>query len=169
MNLKTERLEIREYKDCDFEDYFAYIDDENLKEMLGLEWLETREDVLDNFNWLRENRIFLAIINKELGKTIGHICLHPVSEEIKGMDAFTNENGYSLSYAISSKYRHEGYMTEALETIIKYLFRSNIVQYIEASVLTNNHFSIGLLKKLGFKYCITIGEDEIVDYYILKN
>ena len=36
MDLRTERLILREFQDADFEDYLAYILDDDLREMLGL-------------------------------------------------------------------------------------------------------------------------------------
>ncbi len=77
MNLETNRLFIRPHTADDFEDYFGYIMEPELQYMLGLNDVHDRASAQETFQWLMENSIFLALVNKETGKTIGHISLQP--------------------------------------------------------------------------------------------
>lgn len=86
-------------------------------------------------------------------------------------------NAYSLSYYLDPHYYRNGYMFEALNAIIKFLFTQNI-DVISARVFKENIASARLLEKLGFQYegCLRMGvmgyqnivHDDML-YSLLKN
>ena len=55
-----------------------------------------------------------------------------------------------LSYYLAQAHAGKGYMTEALEAVLAYLFRERKPDVISARALSVNAASIGLLEKLGF-------------------
>lgn len=71
MELKTGRLILREFRSSDFEDYLAYILDGHLREMLGLRNVFGRPSALENFNWLMENRKFIAVCKRKTTEQSG--------------------------------------------------------------------------------------------------
>lgn len=151
MYFETERLIVRDYCPDDFKDYYEYIMDPELQYMLGLEGVTDEQSAFQTFNWLRTNRIFLALEEKRSKKVIGHICLHPPYSPVADDPAFKGKTGYSLSFAISFSQRRKGYMEEALKQLIHDLFQLSIVDYFDCEYTANNTPSCNLQKKLGFQ------------------
>lgn len=77
------------------------------------------------------------------------------TNELIGMANFTNfERGpfqcCRLGYKIGERFQGHGYMSEALECAIKYLFSELSFHRIEANYITSNKRSGAVLKRLGF-------------------
>ncbi len=82
------------------------------------------------------------IILRENNHIIGNIML-------KGEP---NENGeVIIGYAIKRIYRCNGYMTEALESMIQWCFQNNRVKSVVADTLKENISSQKVLEKIGMK------------------
>lgn len=152
MNLETNRLAIRPYLSTDFDDYFDYIMEPELQDMLGLSDINNRESANETFHWLLDNREFLAIISKETGKAIGHICIHPPYERLLKESDFKDKTGCSLSFAIAKSVRRKGYMEEALRILIDELFMRRKADFIDCEYTSFNQASHALQEKLGFSY-----------------
>ena len=152
MNIETKRLSIRPYATSDFDEYFAYIMDPELQYMLGLNNVSDRDSALETFQWLLDNREFLAIVDNESGKAIGHICIHPPIEPLSKDLTFDGELGCSLSFAISKTMRRKGYMEEALSSLIDELFNGRGLDFIDCEYTSFNTASHYLQNKLGFEF-----------------
>ena len=76
--LETKRLILRSHIPTDFEDYFAYIMDRELQNMLGLRGVDDRASAQETFQWLLENGEFIALIGRDSDRVIGHICVQPL-------------------------------------------------------------------------------------------
>lgn len=150
--INTARLVLRPYTIDDFEDYFEYIMDRDLQRMLGLEGVDDRDCALVNFQWLLDNRTFLALVHRNNRKAIGHICVHPPYEKMVEDPKFSGKKGASLSFAIAKSERRKGLMLEALDALIAWLFREEDLDYIDCEYSTFNTASVALQKKLGFRY-----------------
>jgi [ribosomal protein S5]-alanine N-acetyltransferase len=74
-------------------------------------------------------------------------------------------NNIDIGYGIIKEERRNGYTGEAVETIIKWVFSTEIVDEITANCLIDNTGSINILKKNNFKQ-IKIENDSI--YWSLK-
>lgn len=151
MKLTTDRLVIRLFEADDFTDYFAYIMEPYLQEMLGLHDVMDQASALQTFHWLMENRRFLALVHKADQKVIGHICLHPMLDSLEEDPQFAGKKGVSFSFAISRDYRRQGLMEEALRAVIEQLFQED-VDYIDCEHVAENVASGALQKKLGFRF-----------------
>ena len=152
MYLETGRLAIRPYIESDFDDYFDYIMEPELQYMLGLHDINSRKSAYEAFQWLMENREFYAVIIKETGKVIGHICIHPQHMQISKEADFKDKTGYSLSFAMAKPYRRKGFMEEALRALIDELFMHRNANFIDCEYATFNKASHALQEKLGFSY-----------------
>jgi len=56
-----------------------------------------------------------------------------------------------LGYSLDGEYINKGYMTEALEAGISYVFSELRLHRIEANVMPRNGASLKVLEKLGFQ------------------
>lgn len=151
-DLETKRLCLQEFRSADFDDYFAYIMDPHLQEMLGLNNVFDRPSALENFNWLMENRQFIAMCKKENGKVIGHICVHPPLKSVAKAQPYCSMQGASLSYALAAGEQRKGYMYEALSALCGYLRNNAQIDYLDGEYLSSNFPSRRLLEKLGFQH-----------------
>lgn len=149
--METERLILRPYCEADFEDYFAYSMEPELQKMMG-EDIHSRSEAEETFSWMMKNREFLAIVPKNLGRPIGHLCIHPVLESLLDDPHFKNLTGCSLSFAIAAPYRRMGYASEALTAWISEQFSSGKLDYIDCEHAPFNLASGALQKKLGFRF-----------------
>ena len=170
MNIKTDRLIIRDYTEDDFDDYYHYIMDKELQKMLGVEYINDINSAYENFTWLMENREFLAIELKETNKVIGHIAIHPPYEALNSFEEYKNKRGASLSFALNTNNHRKGYMTESLNSVIYFLFNERKLEYLDCEYEDFNLASMELQKKLGFQYIFKEIFDDFTLYInILKN
>ena len=161
MELETSRLILRPYTPEDFEDYFAYIMDRGLQYMLGLEGVDDRDCALANFQWLLDNREFIALVKKSSGKAIGHICVHPPYEGITAEGRFSEKKGASLSFAIATEAQRRGFMLEALQALTARMFQEGGYDYLDCEYTPFNTASAALQRKLGFQYWGRTRFDEV--------
>lgn len=152
MNLETNRLVLREFRHTDFDDYFAYIMDAHLRQMLGLGNVFDKPSALENFNWLMENRKFIAVCRKSDGRVIGHICMHPPLEAVAAAQPYCSMQGASLSYALAVWEQRKGYIYEALSALCGHLRDDEQIDYLDGEYLSSNLPSRYLLEKLGFQH-----------------
>lgn len=171
MYIETERLIVRPHTPADFEDYFGYIMDGELQRMLGLNGVEDRESARETFQWLLDKWLldkweFLAVVNRETGRVIGHICVQPPYEKLADDPAFRGKRGKSLSFAMAAPERRKGLMAEALGALIEKLFRDGTVDFLDCEYPTFNIASRELQKKLGFRYW---GAERLGDVELIIN
>lgn len=97
------------------------------------------------------------VILKSENRIIGHIML-------KG---YPNEQGeVNIGYYMQERYREKGYMSEAINKLIRWIFSNSYVKYIVADTLKTNTTSQNLLKKIGMKL---YKEDDECFWWRLKN
>ena len=56
----------------------------------------------------------------------------------------------NLDYWLGQEFARQGYMSEALEGVLEYLFRRRKLRLVSARVFTQNIASLTLLERLGF-------------------
>ena len=153
----------------DVEDYFEYIMDPDLQQMLGLNGVEDRKSAKETFQWLLDNVEFIAVVSKDSEKVIGHICIHPPIDKVADDGTFAGKRGASITFAIAKQEQRKGLMLEALQCLTAQMFREG-VDYIDCEYTPNNAASRGLQEKLGFQYWGTKQfEDEEVIINIRQN
>lgn len=151
MYVETERLILRPHTPADFEDYFEDIMEPELQRMLGLNGVEDRESVQETFQWLLENGEFLALVGRDRGRVIGHICVQQPVEQVAQSPEHQGKKGASLSFAIAKWERRKGLMAEALSALIGQMFRDGTVDYLDCEYPLFNTASRALQEKLGFQ------------------
>lgn len=139
MRTETERLIIDEIKAGDKEDYFHNIShDRRVLETFICRYAETLDE-FDFSYYLNRNDLF-AIRLKETGRLIGIILY------------FDNDGtSCEIGYGIGSGYWNNGYVTEATEAFLKYLFDEKGLKKISASFFTGNEASKRVMEKCGMK------------------
>lgn len=145
MRLIGDRIIIRDLSLIDLDDFYEYGKSPNVGPNAG--WkpfpnIDVAKKVLSG-NILNKNVYAIALKNTH--KLIGTIsiytnCLRPYK--------YANSIGFSLN----ENYWHQGYMSEAVNLIIKYLFTKTKCEIIEVGHYVDNYRSKGVIEKCGFIY-----------------
>ena len=143
-NLKTKRLTLRELYFDDVEVILKLRSSQEINKFVATKRMRNFEEAEEfitvcNHLYKEKKRIFWAIQFKE--KVIGTIVLHNISLEDKYA-----EIGYKLDLTHFKK----GFMSEAMEKVLKFGFDKMKLKTIEAFTHKNNLPSIALLKKHNF-------------------
>jgi RimJ/RimL family protein N-acetyltransferase len=148
IELHTERLLLRSITVEDAQALLRYKSDTVANQFQG--WIPNNiEDVYDFI----KNRISseinkaetwyqLAIVCKKENKLIGDIGIHFMDKESKQVE---------IGFTLDKNWQGKGYATEALKTVIEYLFQNLNKHRIIASVDPRNINSMRLLERLGFR------------------
>ncbi|MDY6065485.1 MAG: GNAT family N-acetyltransferase [Finegoldia sp.] len=96
------------------------------------------------------------------------ICLKDTDEAIGNISAEIDENigEARIGYVLSDKYRSQGYMTEALGTVIDFFFNEVNINRIEARHSIKNPASGEVMKKCGLTYEGTLRQKDKSNYGI---
>ena len=142
--LETERLYLRNVMPNDVDVMFDYRNNEicsryqrgQTKTYEGIEDLVQRrkDDKIST-----ESPFMLAVALKDTNEMIGEIVVMP------------NENTFSLGYTFSYKHHRQGYAFEALTILVNHLHEKFEGWEFISFTDPNNHASMGLLTKLGYK------------------
>jgi Acetyltransferases, including N-acetylases of ribosomal proteins len=136
---------------------------EQRKEWLINMHMKSNKEFLENVPSVGEQWLTLGIILKKTNEFIGWCCTGPCDELPKP--------NREIGYAISKYHRNKGYMTQAVQGLIKYLFENTNITTLNAIALTNNESSNKVIQKCGFKYIdnVKIGEREFYHYKHSEN
>lgn len=140
--LKTERLILRSVNHDDIKDLYEiwktdFVQKYNVMKVVPFsEYQEAMEKELSLDN--------LCIVLKETDTVIGHVTLSDDSIRYR-------VNSIMISYWLKQEHSHQGYMSEALVTLLDYLFYTKKYDLVTARVFSDNKASLSLLLKLGFQ------------------
>ena len=153
MDIETQRLILRRFKDSDLNDFFEYTSESDVMEISGIKEAKTLGEAKELLDEWKHKGMSLAIELKESGKVIGHISIKEDSEA--GLDDVKE-----LGFGLNCNFHRKGYMSEAVKGVLGYLF-NNGVNKVYACCYQNNAPSKGLIEKSGFEF-------EQVGIYISK-
>ncbi len=85
----------------------------------------------------------LALVQKDGGVVVGRVGIE--SDRLR-----FRVKSFSLDYYLGEAWARQGYMTEALERVLDYLFAQRGAELVSARAFTENAASLGILEKLGF-------------------
>lgn len=142
MILTTDRLVIRYMEEGDLIPYDILANTKFVRKTLCM-WYSTKEESQTYLRQMIEKKQDLAIVLRNSGTFIGKIHLDRDSLRF-GVDSL------ELAYWVGQPFARQGYMTEALTAVIRWLFQEKGYQIITVRVLAPNMASRGLLTKLGF-------------------
>ena len=148
IELKTERLLLRPFRQSDLDDFFEYASVDGVGQMAG--WVphknkEESQKILDLF--INEKKTF-AVVNN--GKVIGSIGIEKYNE--KQYPEFDEKKARELGYVLSKEYWGSGLMPEAAKEVIRYLFDDVGLDLLFCSHFIENNQSKRVIEKLGFTY-----------------
>ncbi len=155
MKLNTARLQIRPIGLEDKDALFSYRSDPETNQYLSQQpgslddieaFIKKSARTIDlPGSWFQ-----LAIIEKESNQLIGDVGIH-------FLVSATENKQIELGYTLNKEFQRRGYATEALTSIIDYVFYSLKKHRITASIDPGNTASINLVERLGFRkeaHCI---------------
>ena len=147
IKLISERLILRSVQFSDAEEIFAYRSDKLTNKFQG--WIpESIEEVKSFINEkickdvnIPDTWHQLAIVEKESQKIIGDFGIH-----------FIDEDGYhaEIGFTLNKNFQGKGFASEAVKTVLNYLFNELNKHRITGSVDPENVSSIKLLFGVGF-------------------
>lgn len=158
--LETDRLRIREITVEDVPILYSLYDKEIIKYMPPLfekmeDEIEYTRKYIDNVYGLYHYGIWIIEL-KNSGEIIGRVGV-----EYKEIDM--SDYTHELGYMIGTKYQNNGYAKEAVEAVLSYMREYYEIEDIFVEVSANNYKSIGLAKKMGFKF----NEKRVNDKYLV--
>ncbi|MCT4698064.1 GNAT family N-acetyltransferase [Tenacibaculum haliotis] len=153
--LSTERLTLRQLSFNDKRTIFKLRSNKEVNKLIVRDTPKNLNDAdsfiqtcLDEFE--KGNRIFWAIQHQENNQIIGTIVYHNINAE----------NNYAeIGYELNPDFHNEGFMSEAMATVLEYGKSVLKLQTIEAFTHQNNTASITLLKKHQF----ILDDDDLFD------
>lgn len=155
--IKTQRLTLRPFKEDDLEDFFEYAKVDGVGEMAGWSHHETIEDSKEILNiFLREKKTFAIEHN---GKVIGSVGIENYNEEAH--IELTQNMGREIGFVLSKDYWGQGFMPEAVNGVIEYLFNQVKLDFIICCHSTHNNQSKRVQEKCGFTVYKTTDEKQI--------
>lgn len=144
--LETERLVVRLVAESDLPALLEVNSSEEVTAMLPYATWHSRDDAEA---WLRRMQgiqatgkaLQLVVVSKSIGAAIG-TCL---------LFQYEPDNGYAeLGYVLGRRHWGQGYMQEALRSLISHAFQTMHLRRLEAHVIAQNRASARLLERLGF-------------------
>lgn len=148
MELRTERLILREFVPDDWRAVYAYQND--LRYLEFYEWEHRAEQDAKAFVQMftdqqrdaPRTKFQLAIVLAETNKLIGNVGLRKRSLKTYQAD---------MGYEIDPKMWGNGYATEAAEAILRFGFAELALHRIWAEAIAANENSVHVLEKLGMR------------------
>lgn len=143
--VETERLLLRHFIKNDAKALHELFSDGEAMRMVGMYPPLTQFDETEAriHSWVNSEKHF-AIVLRESGEQLGYIAINPDSEEGR-------EDTRELGFALISKYRGKGYMSEAINAVLKELAKHKIV-YVWACCFKENAASERLIRSMGFEF-----------------
>lgn len=148
--LETERLCIRDHKWEDIETHHKLLSDEEvmyyLQDIKTTSWTSSRENLMkamEEENRSRREHYFFRIEDKITHEHIGEIGYTITDFTLLG--ACVN-----LGYFSYKKYWNKGYMTEAVNEVLRFAFEENHVYRVATGCLKENKASERVMQKCGF-------------------
>lgn len=150
IQIETERLLLRSFKNADLDDLYEYASVEGVGEMAGWKHHESKEETKSVLNsFIRQDKTF-AIILKENHKVIGSLGIEEYGRE-DTLTEFTDYQGREIGYVLSKTYWGKGFMPEAVKSVIDYMFYNKNLDFLLCGYYTFNHQSKRVQEKCGFK------------------
>ncbi len=159
--IETKRLILRKLEISDLEQvYNNWCSDPKVSKYVTWDMHKNIEQTKEYINFKlglyeKDYRFDWVVVIKETNEVIG---------EIDAVKQSLNYNLVELGYCYGSKYWNNGYATEALSAVIKYLKEVALVEKVTACHISTNPASGRVMQKAGMKYDATLKE-----YVVDKN
>ncbi len=91
-----------------------------------------------------EDRQRFLICENVSGDMVGYVGLNDIRRGVM--------QSCNAGYWIAERFTRKGYMTEGLRLAVRHAFRTLALHRVEAGIQPHNTASVGVVKKLGFRY-----------------
>ena len=118
--------------------------------------MNVRKTALDDLLALRGSRVLLVPAKGSVAEDCERLEIRRVADEsiIGSIEisriARGNFQSAYLGYRIDARHRGQGYMSEALQLVLRHAFRTLGLHRVEANVEPGNEASIALVRRAGF-------------------
>ena len=146
--LITKRLVLRPWKQDDLDDFFEYASVDGVGQMAGWKPHENKQEtqkILDSF--IEHKKTFAL---EYQGKVIGSLGIELYNEE--RFPEFADLKCREIGYVLSKAYWGNGFMPEAVNEVLRYLFEDAGLDVIFCGHFLSNHQSARVQKKCGFRH-----------------
>jgi len=150
--LETDRLILRELALDDADIIFPHFANKEVARYIDFKPAESIKDVTDIINWgtnlfNKKTGTLWGIFRKE-----GSSFLGQVNYVVRPDDNFIGSvHRAEIGYELTPPHWGKGYISEAIFSVIEYIFSSTKLNRIEAKIHTENNRSISVLIRLGFR------------------
>ena len=145
----TERLILRPFIQTDLDDFYEYASVEGVGEMAGWKHHENKEKSQEILNTFIEQDKVFAIVEKASGKVIGSLGVEEYGLE-GALTEFSNYYGRELGFVLSKQHWGKGYMPEAVNAVVNYLFNELDLDFLTCGYYNFNTQSKRVQEKCGF-------------------
>lgn len=149
IQIETERLLLRPWRESDLEDFYEYASVPGVGEMAGWPHHESLEDSRRILQMFQEEKKVFALERKENGKVIGSLGLEECDRTEVDMGAL---QGREVGYVLSKDYWGQGLMPEAVRAVIRYCFATLNYDFLLCGHFEKNGQSRRVVEKCGFSY-----------------
>ena len=150
MIYETNRLIVREWEDKDYLDLYEYASDENVTKFLSFPTYVSPNTAIERISKLREEykqgivATDYCIELKENKKVIGSIGIVGYKEK--------DEGEIEIGYILNPKFQGNGYMTESLLGMFKYIKNKQLAKRIVLKHDVDNFKSGNVMKRAGMTF-----------------
>ena len=150
LQIETERLLLRPFKQEDLADFYEYASVDGVGEMAGWRHHQNEEESKNILNRFIENDKLFAIVLKNNNKVIGSLEIKKYGMEDE-LTEFYEYKGRELGYVLSKAYWGNGIMPEAVKAVIEYVFNKLDLDFLTCAYYDFNKQSKRVQEKCGFK------------------
>ncbi len=146
-SIETDRLLLRKFKENDIEDFFEYAKMPEVGPNCGWHAITDREKAEIRLNYIIYSDYY-AIVLKESNKVIGSISIFDLDKR-RYSNIEVEDGAKELGFALSKDYWGNGYMKEAINGVLEYLFDTLKIPVLYAITTKGNINSEKLQEKSG--------------------
>lgn len=144
---ETERLIVRQWENKDYLDLYEYASDKNVTKFLSWPTYESLDEAISRIDFINQQytenivTVDYCIELKETNKVIGSIGIVGYKEK--------NEGEVEIGYLLNPKFQGQGFMTECLVGMFKYIKQNKIAKRIVLKHDVENAKSGNVMKRAG--------------------
>ena len=150
INLETERLILRPFRETDLQDLYDYASVPGVGEMAGWPYHRSIEESQEILRSFIDGKNVLALVHKGGNKCIGSLGFHSswAASDLRYGHLRLTE----LGYVLAKEYWGQGLMPEAVKAVIDYCFTELGLEALTCGHFDDNNRSRRVIEKCGFKF-----------------
>ena len=159
LEITTQRLRMRPWEARDVDDIWPVVSDPTFPKLMSWEAHKSKSETLE---WIERAQQVIAT-NEEVkwaieheGKVIGSIGFHEMCWQVR---AFRLDRG-ELGYWLAPSHQKKGFMTEAVQAVVRYGFETIGLHKIVVTCMAENVASRRVIEKAAFRW-VGRAEDDV--------